>query len=88
MRVTAALRNGVERSEAVQSLGKIGGESAVRLLIGALADPAAGVRSRSCRWLGLSAARVAVQPLEALLAKETDESVRRQAKSALEKLRG
>ena len=87
-RLAALLRDAPEseRIEAVQSLGKIGGAAAHLILLGALEDPAPGVRLRACRWAGLSGREDARRALTELLLRETDANVKRQAQSALEKL--
>lgn len=71
-----ALRGNVhERGEAVMSLGFVGGEQAVDILVAALGDPEQGVRWRACMQLGVIGDRRAVPALEALKLTETDPMV-------------
>jgi len=75
-----------ERGVVVLTLGQIGGEGGSELLIRALADPEPAVRWRACLALELTRDRRAVQALEDLKARESDDRVRRFAERALDRI--
>ena len=69
-----------EREQAVMTLSVLGTPRARELLVGALADPAPGVRWRAAMVLGLNCHPTVVEALQALIARETDPEVLRNAR--------
>ena len=78
----------IDRQEAVMTLRKIADEPSRDLLIAALEDESARVRWKACFGLGTLRDPAAIDALEALQAKETDEQVKKQVEISLKKLVG
>ncbi|MFW6171026.1 MAG: HEAT repeat domain-containing protein [Planctomycetota bacterium] len=71
-----------ERLDAVERLGRLGGSKAVDALVGALKDESPRVRSVAVDTLLKSGDRRALEPLRALVGRETNEQIKQAAARA------
>jgi HEAT repeat protein len=75
------------RASTAFSLGRIGGDRAVELLLTALNDSTDGVRGAAAYALSETGDRRAIEPLERLLQQEKSEPIRQEIEIALQQLK-